>query len=250
MTKSLDGKVAMITGAASGIGEAAAILFAKHGARTVVADRDEEKGEAVVEVIRQAGGAAFFHNVDITDSEQVRGLIAATVERYGRLDCAYNNAGYGGPAAEIADTEENEFDKLVAVNFKGPWLCMKYEIEHMLQNGGGSIVNTASGAGLISMPAIAIYSAAKAATIHMTRVAGLTYAKLGIRVNCVCPGTVNTPAIHAMGIPDVENFFAQDVPMGRLGTPEEIAQGALWLSSDEARYVTGVVLPVDGGRVA
>src|SRR3546814_13030371 len=124
---------------------------------------------------------------------------------------------------------------------------MKYEIEHMLQNGGGSIVNTASGAGLISMPAIAIYSASKAATIHMTRVAGLTYAKRGIRVNCVCPGTVNKPAIHEMGIPDGENFFAQDVPMGSVGTPEELVHGAVWLGAEEARCGTGGGLPVDGG---
>src|SRR3546814_4840584 len=131
------------------------------------------------------GGDAFFHQVDVADSEQVRGLIAATVERYGRLDCAYNNAGVGGPADEIADTVEKDLDQLVAVNFKGAWLCMKYEIELMLQNGGGSNVNTASGAGLIRFPAIAIYSGSRPATIHITRPAGRTHAKLGIRASGV-----------------------------------------------------------------
>ena len=250
MNRPFDGKVAVVTGAASGIGEAIATLFAQQGARTVVADRNEEQGEAVAEAIRCAGYEALFHKVDITQGDQVRHLIATTVDRYGQLDCAVNNAGAVIAVAELAETEESDFDAIMAVNVKGPWMCMKHEIDHMLENGGGSIVNIASGAGLISMPKLAAYCTSKAAIIHATRVAGVTYANRGIRINAVCPGTVITPGIYTLGIPDPETFFVQGIPMKRLGTGHEIAAAASWLSSSEARYVTGAILPVDGGTVA
>jgi NAD(P)-dependent dehydrogenase (short-subunit alcohol dehydrogenase family) len=254
MRSNLEGRVALVTGAASGIGRASALAFASERARVVVADVLEEQGRETVDLIEAAGGEGIFVPADVSDRNDVERLVKATVETYGRLDCAHNNAGIEGlsPAGTEFHTYPDEiWDQVLRINLKGVWLCMKAEITQMLAQGGGAIVNTASVAGLVGGFGSA-YSAAKHGVVGLTKVAALEYATRGIRVNAVCPGVIATPMIERVFArrPEAEHLFQAGEPIGRFGRPEEIGATVVWLSSDAASFLTGVALPVDGGWVA
>jgi NAD(P)-dependent dehydrogenase (short-subunit alcohol dehydrogenase family) len=252
MTKQFEGKVALVTGAASGIGRASALAFARNGATTVVADIVVEGGEETVRLIEAAGGEALFVRTDVAQAAEVETLLQKIVEHYGRLDYAHNNAGIEGVGAPTADCTEENWDRTIAINLKGVWLCMKYEIRQMLKQGDGAIVNTASVAGLIGVPGGSAYCAAKGGVVQLTRTAALEYATAGVRVNAVCPGAIRTPMVERLVAdrPEVEASLIAREPIGRLGKPEEIADVVVWLCSDAASFVTGVAMPVDGGWVA
>lgn len=250
MEKTFGDKVALITGAGSGIGQATAKLFAERGARVVVNDIRPQAGEDTVAQIRDAGGQAVFIQADVADSAQVRVLIDQTVATYGSLDHAFNNAGMGGRPAKTADCKEADWDHETGVMFKGVWLCMKYEILQMLKQGGGRIVNTASVAGLVGYENVSpTLSACKFGVIGMTKTAALEYAKENIRVNAVCPGTTLTQQLLGIfeRMPQVRPAQEALHPIGRLAEPREIADAVLWLCSDASSYVTGHTLTVDGG---
>ncbi|HTT74654.1 MAG TPA: glucose 1-dehydrogenase [Candidatus Binataceae bacterium] len=253
MANLLEGKIALITGCGSGIGRAAAINFAREGAIVTGADVNREGGEATIKMIRESGGKADFAPADVTDAAQVQNLITGIVKAHGRLDCAYNNAGVEGDVSEIHDTSERSYDRVMAVNVKGVWLCLKYEIQQMRRQGGGAIVNTASVAGLSGFPNLSIYVASKHAVVGMTKSAAIENAQSGIRINAVCPGPVDTPMMERIanneGAPGRKEFEAI-VPMRRYARPEEIAITVTWLCSPQASYVTGVTMPVDGGLFA
>lgn len=249
----LAGKVALVTGGASGIGRAAALAMAREGARVVVADVAEAGGSETVQRIVAAGGQALFQRADVADAADVATLVRRAVETYGRLDCAFNNAGIEGAIAAPHEYPDDAFDRVIAVNLKGVWLCLKAEVQQMLAQGGGAIVNTASAAGLVGAPTIAAYAASKHGVVGLTKSFALAYARQGIRVNAVCPGIIRTPMVErsfmARG-PDAVARLEATEPVGRLGTPEEVAEAVVWLCSDAAAFVTGVALPVDGGLVA
>ncbi len=248
----IDGKVALITGGSGGIGRASSLEFARQGAKVVVADLLVEAGQETVQLIRAAGGEATFVKTDVTEAAQVKALVGQTLETCGRLDCAFNNAGIEGGMAKTGDYAEDRWDQVIAINLKGVWLCMKYEIQHMLGHGGGAIVNTASVAGLVGFRYGPAYVASKHGVNGLTRTAALEYAKAGIRVNAVCPGVIRTPMFER-GVqknPGLEERFAAVHPIGRIGQPEEIARAVVWLCSAAASFVTGTQLPVDGGFVA
>ena len=253
MANLLEGKIALITGCSSGIGRAAAINFAREGAIVTGADVNREGGEATIKMIRDGGGKANFVLADVTDAGQVQSLIAGIVKAHGRLDCAYNNAGVEGDVSELHDTSERSYDRVMAINVKGVWLCLKYEIQQMRKQGGGAIVNTASVAGLSGFPNLSIYVASKHAVVGMTKSAAIECAQSGIRINAVCPGPVDTPMMERIanneGAPGRQEFEAI-VPMRRYASPEEIAIAVTWLCSPQASYVTGVTMPVDGGLFA
>ncbi len=237
------GKVALVTGASSGIGRATALACAREGAKVVVADVTVEGGEETV---------ALVQKTDVSKAVEVEALVAKAVATYGRLDCAHNNAGIAGNAKTIVDDTEDNWDRILAINLKGVWLCMKYEIAHMLKQGGGAIVNTASGAGLIGVRRGGAYVASKHGVVGLTKTAALEYAKAGIRVNCVCPGPIDTPMLQGIGGSNqvvIERMVAAQ-PGGRLGKPAEIAEAAVWLCSDAASFITGLPMPVDGGYTA
>ena len=246
------GKVALVTGASSGIGRAAALAFAREGAKVVAADVTIEGGEETVSLIKKTGGEAIFIKTDVANAAEVEAMVNAAVSTYGRLDCAYNNAGISGKSQSIVDTTEENWDRIIAINLKGVWLCMKYEIPVMLKNGGGAIVNTASGAGLIGVKRTGAYVASKHGVVGLTKTAALECAKNGIRVNAVCPGPIETPMLMkgAERIPQFVPKMIKAQPNGRLGQPEEIAEAAVWLCSDAASFVTGLAMPVDGGYLA
>jgi NAD(P)-dependent dehydrogenase (short-subunit alcohol dehydrogenase family) len=252
MTKQFEGKVALVTGAASGIGRASALVFARGGAKTVVADVLVEGGEETVRIIKAAGGDALFVRTDVSKAAEVETLIQKTVETYGRLDYAHNNAGIEGAGAPTADCTEENWDLTLAINLKGVWLCMKYEIPQMLRQGGGAIVNTASVAGLVGIGGGPAYCASKGGVVQLTRVAALEYGKAGIRVNAVCPGVIRTPMVDRIVAdqPEVEAGLIAREPIGRMGKPEEIAEAVVWLCSDASSFITGAAMPVDGGWVA
>jgi NAD(P)-dependent dehydrogenase (short-subunit alcohol dehydrogenase family) len=249
----LDGKAALVTGAGSGIGRATALACAREGAKIVVADMAVEGGEETVSMIKSAGGKATFVLVNVTQAAEVEAMVAAAVSAYGRIDCAHNNAGIEGVFATTADYPEADWDRVMAVNLKGVWLCMKYEIPQMLQQGGGAIVNTASLAGLVGAKRMPAYVASKHGVAGLTKTAALEYAKSGIRVNAVCPGIIHTAMVDRMFLnrrPDLEDRLAAVEPMGRLGKPEEVAEAVVWLCSDAASFVTGHTMTVDGGIYA
>jgi len=241
-------KVALVTGAGSGIGRASALAFAREGARVAVADVALDGGEETVRLIEAAGGEATFVRVDVSNADDVRSLVEAVVGRYGRLDLAHNNAGILGTSARTADCTEENWDQVLAVNLKGVWLSMRAEIPQMLAQGGGAIVNTASAAGLIGMERLPAYVASKHGVAGLTKTAALEYARAGIRVNAVCPGFIDTPMTQAVtgGRPRYDAI----VPLGRLGTPEEVAEAVVWLCSAAASYITGHTLLVDGAMTA
>jgi NAD(P)-dependent dehydrogenase (short-subunit alcohol dehydrogenase family) len=239
-----DGKVALVTGAGSGIGRASARAFANEGARVAVADVTDDGGHETVELIRKERGEALFVKTDVTKSNDVQSLIERTVNTFGRLDYAHNNAGVLGKWAMTADVAEDDWDRLIAVNLKSVFLCMRQEIPRMLETGGGAIVNTASSSGLVATRGLPVYTASKHGVAGLTKNAAVEYVRQGIRVNAVCPGFIDTPMVRGLD----KDWPRNDVvpPIGRLGTPEEVAAAVVWLCSDAASYVTGHLLSVDG----
>ncbi|MEA2885387.1 MAG: hypothetical protein QOH32_4671 [Bradyrhizobium sp.] len=250
-TGPLDGKVAIVTGAAMGMGEATARVFAAAGAHVLVSDINAEFGEATAERIRGEGGDASFFRTDVSSAADAAAMVRTAVERYGRLDCAVNNAAVTPDTHPIAELDEQEWDRVLAVDLKGVALCLKYEIAHLLAQGdGGSLVNIGSVSSHRPQPNNAAYVAAKHGVIGLSKVASLENAPQGIRVNTVCPGAIDTPmvrgALETVGMTEAE--FAPVISLlGRFGTPEEVAQASLWLCSDQSSYVTGAVLAVDAG---
>lgn len=276
MTPTLAGKVAIITGGASGIGRAAARLMAAQGARVVVADINMPGGETTADSIYRDGGDAIFVGCDVTRAEDVERLVQAAVQTYGRLDCAFNNAGLEGEHASTVDCSEDNWDRTLDINLKGVWLCLRAEIRQLLrQRGGGAIVNTASVAGMVAERGHAAYAAAKGGVIQLTRTTAAEYAAANIRINAVCPGITRTPMVDrelkamrlsammpgafrtpavrwwadaTIRFPPLRNLVLRMMlPIGRSGRPEEVAEAAVWLCSDASSYVTGHALVVDGG---
>lgn len=246
----LSDKVILVTGAASGIGRASALIFAREGARVVVADRDRDGGETTAEQVRGAGGQARFVAVDIADAAQVDAVVAFAVATYGRLDGAFNNAAVPEPLTSLLDETEETFSRIMDVNVRGVWLCLRAEIHQMkAQGGGGAIVNTASAAGLRGTNKMAIYGASKHAVIGLTKSAALEFARSGPRINAICPGVIETPMLKGV-IGDSERAqqgFMNSQPNRRFGRPGEIGEAAAWLLSDAASLVTGFAMSVDGG---
>jgi len=250
MPVSLQAKVAVITGGGSGIGRAAALAFAQAGAFTVVADIAPVGGEETAHLIEHAGGKAVFVRTDVTSAEDVDAMVAAAVREFGRLDCAFNNAGVvNQDNAPIAETTEAEWDRIVDVDLKGVWRCMRSECRQMVQQKSGAIVNTSSIMGKVGGPGIAAYCAAKAGVIGLTKSAALDYAGLGIRINAVCPGGVNTPmTVDASPvITEKMGLLVSATPLGRMADVREIADAVIWLCSEHASFVTGQAIAIDGG---
>ena len=252
MTGIMDGKVVIITGAASGIGRATSQIFAREGARVIIADLNEKGGEETLSMINKQGQQGMFVRADMTVETDVRALIDRAITAHGRIDAAYNNAGVEGKQIFTADMTAGEFDQVIAANLRGVYLCMKYQITAMLKTGGGAIVNTASVAGLTGIPGMAAYCASKHGVIGLTKAAALEYAKAGIRVNCVCPGAIDTPMLSRVtqSDPGVLGQLIASEPIGRMGRPSEIGEAVVWLCSDHASFVTGHPMVVDGGLVA
>jgi NAD(P)-dependent dehydrogenase (short-subunit alcohol dehydrogenase family) len=248
------GKVALVTGGASGIGRASAQLFAKEGASVVVSDVALEGGQQTVRLIEEDGGEASFVEADVSKAAQVEALVRRPVEAHGRLDYAFNNAGIEGRmATNTADYPEEDWDRVIGVNLKGVWLCMKHEIAQMLKQGGGSIVNNSSVEGLVGLEGTSAYAASKHGVVGLTKTAALEYAQSGIRVNAVCPGLIRTPMVERYTEGDAETeaqWAAIFEPVGRMGSAEEVAEAVVWLCSEAASFVTGHAMAVDGGFLA
>jgi NAD(P)-dependent dehydrogenase (short-subunit alcohol dehydrogenase family) len=249
MANRLANKIALITGGSVGIGQAAARLFAKEGAKVVIADIDADGGRKTVEAISSAGGAASFLQADVSRAADVEAMVAKTVELHGRLDCAYNNAGILGEVVPLVDVSEEVWDRTVDTILKGTWLCMKYQIPQMLKQGAGTIVNTTASAALKGSAHRSAYGASKAGVISLSKGAALEYAEHGLRINVICPSHTRSPMLEKFFElrPELEANFISQAPMGRIAAPEEVAEGALWLCSDASSFVTGHVLAVDGG---
>ena len=252
MAGSLIGKVALVTGASSGIGRASALAFSREGAKVAVADVSVEGGEETVSLVKKAGGDALFVKMDVAKAAEVEALVARVVQAYGRLDCAFNNAGIEGGAGNTQNYPEDEWDRTININLKGVWLCMKYEIPAMLKNGGGAIVNTASTAGLVGYRGGSAYVASKHGVVGLTKTAALEYAKQNVRVNAVCPGAIDTPMMGRLTShrPERAARMAASEPVGRMGQPSEIAEVVVWLCSGAASFVTGLAMAADGGMTA
>jgi NAD(P)-dependent dehydrogenase (short-subunit alcohol dehydrogenase family) len=249
----MDGKVAVVTGAAQGMGRESAILFAERGAKVVVADVDETRGEQTIELIRAAGGEAVFARTDVTVEADVEAMVAHAVETFGGLDYAHNNAGGGGgfSVASVPELAEADWDGVVDLNLKSAFLCMKHELLHMLEHGGGAIVNTASAAGYRSSVAHASYVSAKAGLLGLTKHVAFDMASRGVRVNALCPGVVATDrAIAQRGLEATEELARKVMPLPRALAPREMAYLAVWLCSDEASALTGAIVAADGGMSA
>ncbi len=270
MTTGFEGKVALVTGGGSGIGRATALAFAREGARVAVADIVPDGGKETVEQIEKAGGEALFIQTDVSKAAQVEAMVAKTVETFGGLDIAFNNAGVSGGCLPVIENTEENWDHIMGISLKGVWLCMKYEIPRMLERGGGAIVNTASIVGLVGLAGCSDYVTAKHGVVGLTKSAALEHGEQGIRINAVCPGIVERgPGLHGMEVRDAEAFRAHvanpqsDPPQSdhrvhadvmsrihclrRAAQPEEIAESVVWLCSDAASYMTGAAVPVDGG---
>lgn len=245
----MTGRVAIITGASSGIGRAAAVAFARAGARVVGAGLDPDKGAETIRLVEEAGGEGIFVEADVTRADQVERMVAAAVETYGRIDYGFNNAGIGGESAPAADLTEDDWRRVIDINLTGVWLCMKAEIPRMLERGGGAIVNTSSVLGLVGIAGSAAYVASKHGIIGLTKAAALDYAKQGIRINAISPGFIETPMIGATPYTAREALapMIELEPIGRLGQPREVADAVVWLCSDQASFVTGSAMVVDGG---
>jgi NAD(P)-dependent dehydrogenase (short-subunit alcohol dehydrogenase family) len=245
-------KIALITGGGSGIGRATSLAFAREGAKVAVADYNTDGGQKTVAMIKDAGGDAIFLAADVSNPRDAESIVAKTVEKYGRLDCAFNNAGIEGEFATTPECSIENWRRVISINLDGVFYCMKYEIAQMLKQGGGAIVNTSSGAGLVGLPGAPAYVAAKHGVAGLTKAAALEFAKSNIRVNAVCPGFIRTPMVERVldrGVFDEQRVIESE-PVRRMGKPEEIAETVLWLCSDAASFVTGVPMPVDGGYIA
>jgi len=247
----MDSKVAIVTGAGNekGIGRATALAFAAAGATVVVADINDEGGRDTVGLIEAAGGTALFVDADVSKTSDIQEMVSTTMDRYGRLDYAHNNAGIEGGVSSTVDTSEETWDQTISINLKGVWLCMKYEIPAMLASGGGAIVNTSSIAGLIGTPGLPAYTASKFGVVGLTKGAAVEYAQENIRVNCVNPGVINTLMVERLfeENPEMAAGITAATPLGRVGEPEEIADAVVWLCSDKASFVTGQAFAIDGG---
>lgn len=244
-----EGKVVLITGGGGGIGRASALAFAKAGAHVAVTDRDTEAGAETLRLVQALGAKALFIEADVTQAAAVETMVAQVVAHFGRLDCAFNNAGIEEEHMRLADCTEDTFDRIMGVNVKGVWLCMKYQLQQMLAQGGGSIVNTASVAGLVGAPKMSAYSASKHAVLGLTKSAAVEYGRKGIRVNAVCPGVIRTAMFDRVveADPKMAASVSQLHPVGRIGEADEVAAVVLWLSSPAASFVTGMAHTVDGG---
>lgn len=257
MSARLMDKVALVTGGSSGIGRAAALAFASEGARVVVADLAVEGGEETVRIIKSRGGESAFVKTDISQPAEAEAMVKRTVATYGRLDCAFNNAGIAGARGTFVDYPEDEWERIIRINLKGVWLCMKYELRQMVAQGSGAIVNTASTMAVVGSPNACAYTAGSHGIVGLVKCAALEYAKKNIRVNAVCPGVVRTPLIEELlsRVPGGEKAKAEAQlaarsPMERMGTPEEVAEAVVWLCSGDASFVNGALLPLDGGFLA
>jgi len=252
----VSGKIALVTGAGAGIGRATALKFASEGASVMVSDIKADGGEETADMIRQTGGKAQFFKADISQSGDVAALIAKTVETYGRLDCACNNAGIEGKIAPLAEQSEDDFDAVIRVNLRGTFLCLKAEIVQMLEGAGGAIVNIASVAGLVGFTGLSPYVASKHAIAGLTKNAALEFSKSGVRVNAICPGGIDTRMLDSLadqisgGVTSSADMLSPMHPIGHIGTPDEIAELVVWLCSDRASFITGAIIPADGGYVA
>lgn len=244
-------KVVLVTGAAGGIGRAAAMAFAAEGARVVAADLNEADGRRTVELIREQGGEAVFAATDVSKAADCDAMVKRAVATFGRLDIAFNNAGIGSTGFALAEEEEVAWDRTIAINLKGVYLSMKSEIPAMLEAGGGTIVNTASVAGLVGNPGLGSYCAAKHGVVGLTRAAALDYIAKGIRINAVCPGATRTPLLESwFQNPEVEQHVMKLHPIGRIADPAELARAVLYLASDDSSFMVGHAMPVDGGLTA
>jgi NAD(P)-dependent dehydrogenase (short-subunit alcohol dehydrogenase family) len=251
MAYNLSDKTAIVTGAASGIGKKTAERFAREGANVVVADVVAEEGQNAVNEIESAGGTATFVETDVSDPADVEVMVQTAVETYGSVDIAVNNAGIEGEDAPLAELTVDDWNQVIDINLKGVWLCMKHELQEIVENGGGAIVNTSSIAGLVAAGGPP-YVASKHGVLGLTKVAATQYAQDDVRVNAVCPGVIDTEMVQRAAEEDPESIeqFVQMQPLGRMGTPEEIANTIVWLCSDEASFITGNAYPVDGGYMA
>ncbi|MGA2468818.1 MAG: SDR family oxidoreductase [Thermodesulfobacteriota bacterium] len=254
MERKFEGKVALVTGGSSGIGRASAIAFAREGAKVIIGDIAIAGGEETVNMIRQSQGEAIFVKAEVSNAIEVQAMVDKAIEIYGRLDFGFNNAGIGGSLfTPTANYSEETWDRVIAINLRGVWLCMKYEIRQMLKQGGGAIVNTSSTTGLVgSTFAASAYSASKHGVLGLTKTAALEYARNGIRVNAVCPSMIRTPMGDDLlrDDPKREAPLVARLPMGRWGTPEEVAETVLWLCSEAASFITGHAVAIDGGFLA
>ena len=246
----LKGKVALVTGGGSGMGRASCLLFAREGATVAVVDRADEAGEGTVRLIADEGGDASFIHADVADAADVERMVETTVQTYGRLDVLFNNAGIEGPSVDLLDYGEDDWARIIAVNLTAVYRAMRAAIPHMISQGGGVILTTASVAGLVGLARSSAYSAAKAGVIGLSRTVALEYGPRNIRVNCICPGFIATPMLDRVLGDRPESVLHRLAPLRRVGTAEDIARAALYLASDEASYVTGVPFVVDGGYAA
>lgn len=247
----LDGRAALVTGGASGLGRATAVALAHAGVRVLVADVNTAMGAETVQLVEEAGSEALFVETDVTRTEAVEAMVAACVAAYGSLDYAVNNAGTTGAGGQVADYDLEDWRRTMALNLDGTFFCLRAELPVMVEQGGGAIVNVASGAGLVGFPGLPAYVASKHGVVGLTRAAALEYAQQGVRVNCVCPGSTRTPMLEGFmgGSARVEKMMVAGVPLGRLGRPDEVAEAIVWLLSDAASFVVGHALAVDGGSV-
>jgi NAD(P)-dependent dehydrogenase (short-subunit alcohol dehydrogenase family) len=250
MPRTLKGKVALVTGASSGLGRASALTFAREGAKIVVADIDAKGGKETVQMIEKAGGEALFVKTDVSKEDEVEAMVNKAVQTYGRLDCVHNDVGIEELPTPFTERTEEQWNRVLDVNLKGSFLCMKHEIKYMVNQGGGAIVNTSSIFGLTGSPGLAAYTASKHGIIGLTKAAAAEFGRAGIRVNCVCPGGMRGTAMYNRIVaanPEIPDMVREANPMGRDGEPEEVAEAVVWLCSDAASYVNGHAMSIDGG---